>query len=146
MLIVGESWRSSRSSSKRRDAVDDKLEDLQSRVEQLSETASSMQALFDERWAEERQRCAYTCIHWSHGCCNSYDSNDELTQILERVVEIGIKGGLSELEGTPLVTPRIQWASSRSPSQTPPLDSAGSEPSSSSLAEGTVAQSDTRPS
>ncbi|KAF9806134.1 hypothetical protein IEO21_08796 [Rhodonia placenta] len=128
LLIVGESWRSSRSSSKRRDAVDDKLEDLQSRVEQLSETASSMQALFDERWAEERQR------------------NDELTQILERVVEIGIKGGLSELEGTPLVTPRIQWASSRSPSQTPPLDSAGSEPSSSSLAEGTVAQSDTRPS
>lgn len=85
-------------------------------------------------------------IHWSHGCCNSYHSNDELTRILERVVEIGIKGGLSELEGTPLVTPRIQWASSRSSSQTPSLDSAGSEPGSSLLTEGTVAQSDTRPS
>ena len=36
--------------------------------------------------------------------------NDELGRILERVVEIGLRGGWAEFEGTPLMLPRIQLA------------------------------------
>ena len=36
--------------------------------------------------------------------------NDELARILERVVEIGLRGGWAEFEGTPLQLPRIQLA------------------------------------
>lgn len=98
LLIVGETWRSSRSQSKRRDSVDDQLEELQSKVQQLMDTTSTMQQSFEERWAEEKQR------------------NDELTRILERVVEIGLRGGWAEFEDTPLALPRIQLNPSR-PSQ-----------------------------
>lgn len=34
--------------------------------------------------------------------------NDELGRILERVVEIGLRGGWAEFEDTPLMLPRIQ--------------------------------------
>ena len=34
--------------------------------------------------------------------------NDELSRILERVVEIGLRGGWAEFEGTPLALPQIQ--------------------------------------
>jgi len=34
--------------------------------------------------------------------------NDEMGQMLERVVEIGLRGGWAEFEGTPLMLPRIQ--------------------------------------
>ena len=37
--------------------------------------------------------------------------NIELSRILQRVVEIGMRGGWAEFEGTPLQIPRIQLAS-----------------------------------
>lgn len=56
LLIVGETWRSSRSQSKRRDTVDDQLEDLQTKLSQLAERVDAVQQTFDERWSEEKQR------------------------------------------------------------------------------------------
>ena len=40
----------------------------------------------------------------------SKSRNDELGRILERVVEIGLRGGWAEFEGTPLMLPRVQLA------------------------------------
>ena len=42
--------------------------------------------------------------------------NDELTRILERVVEIGLRGGWAQFEDTPLPLPLIQLAPPRSSS------------------------------
>ncbi|KAH9930853.1 OPA3-domain-containing protein [Fomitopsis serialis] len=102
-LIMAETWRSSRNQTKRRDKVDDQLEELENRIGTLSERTESLQRMFEERWEEEKQR------------------NDELARILERVVEIGLRGGWAEFEGTPLQLPRIQLArppSSPSPAPT----------------------------
>lgn len=54
-LIIGESWRSSRSSAKRRDAVDERLEELSSQVEELSSGANALEA----RLTEEQDRCVH---------------------------------------------------------------------------------------
>ncbi|EIM82339.1 OPA3-domain-containing protein [Stereum hirsutum FP-91666 SS1] len=85
-LILGETWRSSRSSSKRRDDVDEKLEDLQSKMQDVTKWMEGA----EERYVEEQRK------------------NEELTRILERVVEIGLRGGWAELEDTPLRIPRLQ--------------------------------------
>ncbi|KAL6308631.1 OPA3-domain-containing protein [Sparassis latifolia] len=90
LLILGESWRSSRTSSKRRDIVDEQLEELRSSVSQLTDKMDTVAKDYEERFSEEKQR------------------NDELTRILQRVVEIGLRGGWAEFEGTPLVLPRIE--------------------------------------
>ena len=55
-LIIGESWRSSRNQAKRRDAVDDHIEDLSNRIETLSETMKALEARFEEQWSMERER------------------------------------------------------------------------------------------
>lgn len=89
-LIIGEAWRSSRNQSKRRDSVDDALEDLQTKVFTLTEKIDELSTNFDERISEEKER------------------TEEITRILGRVVEIGLRGGMTELEGTPLLLPRIQ--------------------------------------
>ncbi|KAH9059244.1 OPA3-domain-containing protein [Lactarius vividus] len=85
-LVVGESWRSSRSETRRRADVGEALEALQVRVGELGERL--------ERWedasAEERER------------------SRELARILDRVVDIGLRGGWAELQDTPLQIPRIQ--------------------------------------
>ncbi|KAF9793328.1 optic atrophy 3 protein-domain-containing protein, partial [Thelephora terrestris] len=90
LLIIGETWRSSRSQSKRRDDVDDKLEDLSTRVQELSSRLEQSMTRVEERQEYERQR------------------NDELERILEHVVEIGLRGTLAEFDGTPLAHPRTQ--------------------------------------
>ncbi|EMD34279.1 hypothetical protein CERSUDRAFT_117160 [Gelatoporia subvermispora B] len=104
LAILGESWRSSRKESKRRGNVDDQLDELQTKVQQLSEKVDAIATDFDTRSSEERQR------------------NEELTRIMERIVEFGLRGGWAEFEGTPLALPRIQLAlsHSESSSQTPP--------------------------
>jgi len=114
LLIVGETWRSSRSSSKRRDSVDEQLEELRTKVTELSEKMDSIAKDYDERFSEEKER------------------NDELTRILERIVEIGLRGGWAEFEDTPLALPRIELVppSQRSRAQSAPSDSSStpSEP------------------
>ncbi|KAI0081473.1 OPA3-domain-containing protein [Panus rudis PR-1116 ss-1] len=92
-LIVGETYRSSRNQSKRRDAVDDQLEELKENVRSLGERVEGVRRELEERVEEERQR------------------NDEITRILERVVEIGLRGGWAEFEGTPLTLPKISLVS-----------------------------------
>ncbi|ESK92277.1 optic atrophy 3 family [Moniliophthora roreri MCA 2997] len=93
-LIIGETWRSSRNQSKRRDDVDDKLEDLDTRVTELTTRFNSLASQIEERLDEERRR------------------NDELSRILERMVEIGLRGGWAEFEDTPLRIPRISLSRS----------------------------------
>lgn len=112
LLIVGEAWRSSRSQSKRRDDVDDKLEDLSTRIHELSSRINQSLTGVEERLEYERQR--YPPFYPLH--CVSVDRmlpkfrNDELGRILERVVEIGLRGGWAEFEETPLMLPRIRLA------------------------------------
>lgn len=64
LLIIGETWRSSRSQTKRREGVDDKLDELQTQLDGLSQRVDALVSSSDERWSEERQRCAVFCI-----CC-----------------------------------------------------------------------------
>ena len=55
-LIIGESWRSSRNQAKRRDNVDDRIEELQDRVGNLEQSVKNIEAKFDERWSQEKER------------------------------------------------------------------------------------------
>lgn len=67
LLIIGETWRSSRNQSKRREGVDDKLEELQASLEGLAKRVDSLTNDFDERWSDEKQRyplpllCSLSC-------------------------------------------------------------------------------------
>lgn len=117
LLIMGETWRSSRSQSKRRDDVDDKLEDLSARIQELSSRVDQSFVGVEERLEYEKQRCRifdYTLRVLVTQLNAGKIRNDELERILERVVEIGLRGGWAEFEGTPLTLPRIQFA--------PPID------------------------
>jgi hypothetical protein len=66
-LIVGEAYRGSRSTAKRKDYVDEKLEDLQEEVEKLKERwkAEEEELMRRTQVAEERcvgvMRCAACC-------------------------------------------------------------------------------------
>ncbi|KAI0355155.1 OPA3-domain-containing protein [Trametes cingulata] len=88
-LIIAETWRSSRNQSKRRDAVDDSLDGLKASVEDLSRRLDTLSRTYEERFEEQSMR------------------HDELARILQRVVEIGLRGGWAEFEGTPLPIPRV---------------------------------------
>ncbi|CAL1703215.1 unnamed protein product [Somion occarium] len=87
-LIIGEAWRSSRNQSKRRDSVDEALEDLQTKVFSLTEKIDELSTSFDERISEEKER------------------TEEITRILGRVVEIGLRGGMTELEASQDYSPQ----------------------------------------
>jgi len=56
ILIIGETWRSSRSQSKRRDDVDDKLEGLSTHIQELSSRLDQSLANIEERLEYERHR------------------------------------------------------------------------------------------
>jgi hypothetical protein len=55
-LIIGETWRSSRSQSKQRSGVNDSIEELHTRVRELNERLRT----WEEAALEERQRCVIT--------------------------------------------------------------------------------------
>ncbi|KAF4578306.1 OPA3 family protein [Pleurotus pulmonarius] len=110
-LIIGETWRTSRNTSKRKDDVDDKLEGLETKVTELTTRVGLLAQKWDDQLHEERQR------------------NDELARILERVVEIGLRGGWAEFQDTPLPLPRVQLTPPRSPSQATEETPAASYPS-----------------
>jgi len=84
-LIIGETWRSSRSQSRQRSDVNDSIEELQTRLRELSARLQR----WEEVSVEEQQR------------------TQELSRILDHVVEIGLRGGWAELQDTPLQVPRI---------------------------------------
>ncbi|KAG9225766.1 hypothetical protein CCMSSC00406_0007776 [Pleurotus cornucopiae] len=116
-LIIGETWRTSRNTSKRKDDVDDKLEGLETKVTELTTRVDLLAQKWDDQMQGERQR------------------NDELARILERVVEIGLRRGWAEFQDTPLPLPRVQLTSPRSPPEategtaadSPPGEGAGSK-------------------
>ncbi len=110
-LIIGETWRTSRNTSKRKDDVDDKLEGLETKVTELTTRVDLLAQKWDDQLHEERQR------------------NDELARILERVVEIGLRGGWAEFQDTPLPLPRVQLTSPRPPSEATEETPAVSSPS-----------------
>jgi hypothetical protein len=111
-LIMGETWRSSRNQTKRRDDVDDQLEDLGTRLQELTSRVGQLSESFEARMDEEKQR------------------NQELSRILERVVEIGLRGGWTEFESTPLPIPRIELGRKpKNDADSLTLDTSGSSPS-----------------
>lgn len=58
LLIIGETWRSSRSQTKRREDVDVRLEELQNQVEGLTQRVDALVTASEERWTGEQQRYA----------------------------------------------------------------------------------------
>ncbi|KAI5119161.1 hypothetical protein M0805_008644 [Coniferiporia weirii] len=90
LLVVGETWRSSRSQAKRRDVVDDQMDELSGRIDALGETVKALEAHFEERRAAEKER------------------NDELNKVLGRMIDVGLRGGRAELEDTPLRLPQVR--------------------------------------
>ncbi|CAE6452105.1 unnamed protein product [Rhizoctonia solani] len=87
-LILAEAWRSNRSQARRRDSVDDQLEDLQNEVRDLKSRIEAMSTGWEQKLEEESSR------------------NNELSRILTRVVEIGLRGGWAEVvDQAPLKIP-----------------------------------------
>ncbi|KAL9714641.1 hypothetical protein Ac2012v2_001300 [Leucoagaricus gongylophorus] len=83
-IIIGEQWRSSRSQSKRRDTVDDQLQELSSEVLELRERTGGL----EKRWNSEIEGLK--------------QRNGELTRILERIIWIGMKGGWTDMHNEKL--------------------------------------------
>ena len=61
-LIIGETWRSSRSNAKRRDVVDDQLDDLGMRVTELTTRVNTLVERFEAEQSEEKQRSVVGCF------------------------------------------------------------------------------------
>lgn len=55
-LIIGETWRTSRNQSKRRDSVDDQLEDLGTQLAELTTRVDNIVKAIETEQNEERQR------------------------------------------------------------------------------------------
>ncbi|KAF7289270.1 OPA3-domain-containing protein [Mycena indigotica] len=89
VLILGETYRSSRSQSKRRDVVDDHIEDLAAKVGELTTKVNSLTETFEERLREIETR------------------DEHLRRAMGRIIDIGLRGGWAEFEGTPLQLPRV---------------------------------------
>ncbi|KAI6110308.1 optic atrophy 3 protein-domain-containing protein [Pisolithus croceorrhizus] len=111
-LIVGESFRTSRAQSKRRDNVDDRLDELATSVSSLRDTVEQLRQTLQELEGE-RER------------------NDELQRIVERVVEIGLRGGWVEFEDTPLKIPKADLTPQSSRSKSTGFSAVELEPTSS---------------
>ncbi|GAA5910210.1 uncharacterized protein JCM6883_001113 [Sporobolomyces salmoneus] len=84
-IIIGETYRSRLSESKRRDAVRDSLESHESEIEELRERLKDVEVRYDD----ERNR------------------SNELSNIVEHVVQIGLKGGFGA--GESLREGRENW-------------------------------------
>ncbi|KAG1749431.1 optic atrophy 3 protein-domain-containing protein [Suillus lakei] len=91
LLIIGETWRSSRSQSKQRGDVNERIEELSANVTSLTERLERIQESLGDVESERAR-------------------NNELARIVERVVEIGLRGGWAEFEDTPLKIPRVELA------------------------------------
>ncbi|KAJ6590113.1 optic atrophy 3 protein-domain-containing protein [Mycena vulgaris] len=104
-LILGEAWRSSRSQAKRRDVVDEQIEELGTQVGELTVRVAALTTGMEERIAGVEER------------------NAELVRITERIVAFGLRGGWAELDGTPL---QIQLVPPQTRTRIDPEDSSDS--------------------
>ena len=69
----------------------------------------------------------YACASLSNKADMRSFRHDELARILQRVVEIGLRGGWAEFEGTPLPLPRIDITQRPSSSPSSSESSTGSQ-------------------
>ncbi|CAG7846367.1 SubName: Full=Uncharacterized protein {ECO:0000313/EMBL:CCA69037.1} [Serendipita indica DSM 11827] len=90
-LIIAETWRSSRNQSKRRDGVDDRLEALESKMGELTVAVNALNEHLESLGTDIRVETT---------------RNDELSRVLLRVVEIGLRGGWAEFEQNPIQLPQ----------------------------------------
>jgi chaperonin cofactor prefoldin len=79
MLILGETWQTSRNQSKRRDNVDDRIEELSASVASLTQHPERIQESLGDLDVERQQ-------------------TNELARSVEQVVEIGLQGGWAGFE------------------------------------------------
>ncbi|EJU05908.1 OPA3-domain-containing protein [Dacryopinax primogenitus] len=95
-LILAESWRSSRNQAKRRDKVDDHLDELSGRISEVQKQLEEKNSREDARWKEETLR------------------NDELARVLSQILDLGLRGGWIEMSDSVPVQrpPPLQIASS----------------------------------
>ncbi|KAG8848140.1 hypothetical protein FRC20_002628 [Serendipita sp. 405] len=108
-LIIAETWRSARSESRRREGIDDQIEELQNNVMRMTVAIEHLDEHFQTIGKElelERER------------------TNELSNILLRVIDLGLKGNWAEFEKNPI--------------QLPPMDLEKLKPISSSTATGGV--------
>ncbi|KAG8718941.1 hypothetical protein FRC08_004013 [Ceratobasidium sp. 394] len=123
-LILAETWRSNRSQARRRDDVDDQLDDLRTEVRELRSQMEAMGQGWEQALEDERSR------------------NNELSRILTRVVEIGLRGGWAEVvDQTPLKVPASVVSHSELPD---PRASQGAAGSSSELRDHDGASNDSQ--
>lgn len=61
-MIIAETWRSSRNQTKRRDAVDDSLDELKECVGELSTRMDSLEKAYEERLAEQSLRYVWLLL------------------------------------------------------------------------------------
>lgn len=94
-VIVGETWRSSRSQSKRRDTVDDQLQELSSQVNELKDKTD----VLEKKWNGETEGLKERCLSFFLDCAFdlTMNRNEELTRVLERIIWIGLKGGWTDI-------------------------------------------------
>ncbi|PPQ98169.1 hypothetical protein CVT26_003215 [Gymnopilus dilepis] len=89
-LIIAETWRSSRNASKRRDSVDEQLEDLATRLGALTSRVDELTRRWDEEVDEERERY------------------DNLARILDKVIENGLHNRPQDIHDRPVQLPRLK--------------------------------------
>lgn len=66
-----------------------------------------LEVRFQEKWSAERERYV-PAPRTSKPPTDSHLRNDELNNILNRLVNVGIRGGWAELNDTPLVVPQVR--------------------------------------
>jgi hypothetical protein len=113
-LILSETYRSSRSNTKRREDVDDRIEDLEEQlvkahttIQRLEERVRSVEEQEDIESAKFVFQPIYLFIpRLMTGGGDPFASrSEELSRILSRIVDIGLRGGWAEFEDTPVPIP-----------------------------------------
>jgi len=117
------------------------------RVTELTTRVNTLVERFEAEQSEEKQRSVVGCflygssffpmdlMHFFFTCMTMTRTdfafsfrprNDELSRILERVVEIGLRGGWAEFEGSPVQLPVVNLAPHRQSATATTAASSGS--------------------
>ena len=116
-LILAEAYRSSRSNTKRREDVDDRIEALEERLEKAHTTIQRLEEKV--RSVEEQEdiesarfvfqphlSAHYKRVGNSHPGAGGTFRSEELSRVLSRIVDIGLRGGWAEFEDKPVPIPQ----------------------------------------
>lgn len=89
--------------------MNDQLDSLGTQVVELTTRVDAMSTQWEAELRGEKQRHVSFSLHFvMELILPHFRRNDELSRILERVVEIGLRGGWAEFQDTPLQIPRIK--------------------------------------